>query len=118
MQLFQRLLVGEADRRQTEPLSTTPTTPPPEATAKRERQQPPTQVPTELLSARELEVLRLLAVGKSNQQIARQLYISLSTVKRNVERILAKLGVSDRTQAAVKAVELGLLAENNGSSSS
>lgn len=61
------------------------------------------------LTPRELDVLRLLALGKTNRQIARELHLSLSTVKRNLERIIGKLEVSDRTQAAVKAVELGLI---------
>ena len=60
------------------------------------------------LTARELEVLRLLAAGMTNREISRELVISLSTVKTHVEHIIAKLGVSDRTQAAVRAVELGL----------
>jgi DNA-binding NarL/FixJ family response regulator len=61
------------------------------------------------LTPRETEVLRLLATGKTNRQLAAELHISLSTVKRHVERIIYKLGVSDRTQAAVRAGELGLL---------
>jgi DNA-binding NarL/FixJ family response regulator len=60
------------------------------------------------LTPRETEVLSHIASGKTNRQIAQQLHLSLSTVKRHLERILSKLGVSDRTQAAVKAVELGL----------
>lgn len=60
------------------------------------------------LTVREVEVLRLLAVGKTNRQIAEELVISLSTVKRHVEHIITKLEVSDRTQAAVRAVQLGL----------
>jgi DNA-binding NarL/FixJ family response regulator len=60
------------------------------------------------LTPRETEVLAHIASGKTNRQIAQQLHLSLSTVKRHLERILSKLGVSDRTQAAVKAVELGL----------
>lgn len=63
------------------------------------------------LSAREEEVLRLIAAGTTNRQIAQNLHVSLSTVKTYVERIIRKLGVSDRTQAAVKAAELGLLPE-------
>jgi two-component system, NarL family, response regulator LiaR len=66
------------------------------------------------LTARELEVLELLATGQTNRQIARELHLSLSTVKRNLERIIAKLGVSDRTQAAVKALELGLIDPGQG----
>ena len=61
------------------------------------------------LSEREYEVLRLLAQGKTNPEIAQELTISVGTVKIHVEHILAKLRVSDRTQAAVRASELGLL---------
>jgi LuxR family maltose regulon positive regulatory protein len=62
----------------------------------------------EPLSARELEVLQLLAAGMSNPQIADELVIALSTVKTHVNRIYAKLGVSSRAQAIVKARETGL----------
>ena len=58
---------------------------------------------------REQEVLRLLAEGLSNQQIADQLVISLNTAKRHVKHILAKLTVTNRTQAVVRARELHLL---------
>jgi DNA-binding NarL/FixJ family response regulator len=61
------------------------------------------------LTAREHDVLRLLVQGQTNGQIARQLRVSLSTAKAHVEHILDKLGVSDRTQAAVRALELGLV---------
>ena len=64
----------------------------------------------ELLSARESEVLGLVARGRTNRQIARTLLISVSTVKKHVRNVICKLGVSDRTQAAVRAVELGALA--------
>jgi DNA-binding NarL/FixJ family response regulator len=63
------------------------------------------------LSSQELEVLRHVVAGEANRRIAQELHISLSTVKRYLERINSKLGVSDRTQAAVKAIELGLLPE-------
>jgi PAS domain S-box-containing protein len=63
------------------------------------------------LTPREREALRLLASGKTNRQIAQELLVSVSTVKAHVARIIAKLGVADRTQAAVRAVELGLLPE-------
>ena len=63
----------------------------------------------DLLSAREVEVLPLLARGLSNPEIARCLTITNHTVKSHVEHILAKLGVSDRTHAAVRAIELGYL---------
>ncbi len=61
------------------------------------------------LTAREVEVLRHIGRGQTNEQISRSLLISVSTVKNHVRQIIAKLGVSDRTQAAVKAIELGLL---------
>jgi NarL family two-component system response regulator LiaR len=64
-----------------------------------------------LLSARESEVLGLVARGYTNHQIARYLLISVSTVKKHVRSAISKLGVSDRTQAAVRAVELGVLAQ-------
>ncbi len=70
--------------------------------------------PLDLLTARETEVLRLLASGRTNRRIAQEMHLSLSTVKRHVERIIAKLGVSDRTQAAVQAAERGLLASDRG----
>ena len=63
------------------------------------------------LSRREAEVLGLVAKGQTNRQIAQNLLLSLGTVKMYVRRIIDKLGVSDRTQAAVRAVELGLLSE-------
>jgi DNA-binding NarL/FixJ family response regulator len=66
--------------------------------------------PIESLTERELEVLRLIARGKTNPEIAQALFVSVATVKVQVERIIGKLGVSDRTQAAVRGVELGLVA--------
>lgn len=63
----------------------------------------------ERLTMREREVLRLLAQGLTNREIASSLIVSVGTVKVHVEHIIAKLGVSDRTQAAVRAVALGLL---------
>jgi NarL family two-component system response regulator LiaR len=65
--------------------------------------------PPELLTNRELEVLRLLAQGKHNPEIARNLAISEGTVKIHVHHIISKLGVSVRTGAAVRAIALGLL---------
>jgi DNA-binding NarL/FixJ family response regulator len=62
----------------------------------------------EVLTEREAEVLRLLAQGRTNPQIARTVLASVSTVKIHVQNIIAKLGVSDRTQAAVRAIALGL----------
>lgn len=71
-------------------------------------EQQPEPLP-EPLTPREVEVLRFLARGQTNRQISRQLVVSPATVKVHVEHILAKLGVSDRTQAAVRASEAGLL---------
>jgi DNA-binding NarL/FixJ family response regulator len=64
-----------------------------------------------LLTQREAEVLRLLARGEHNQQIARELLVSVSTVKKHVRQILSKLEASDRIQVVLKAIELGLLPE-------
>jgi LuxR family maltose regulon positive regulatory protein len=61
------------------------------------------------LSERELEVLRLLAAGYSNPEIAGQLYISLNTVKSHLKNIYAKLGVTRRGQATARARDLQLL---------
>ena len=65
----------------------------------------------EPLSARQQEVLSLLARGASNQEIAEMLVVALDTVKRHVSNILSKLAVSNRTQAVVRARALGLLSE-------
>ncbi len=61
------------------------------------------------LSQRELEVLNLLVEGLSNQQIADRLIIGLETVKTHIKHILDKLAVSDRTQAAIKALRSGIV---------
>jgi DNA-binding NarL/FixJ family response regulator len=63
------------------------------------------------LSQREVEVLRLLAAGKSNRDIADVLYISLNTVATHVRNILTKTGTTNRTEAAAYALRHGLLAE-------
>lgn len=65
--------------------------------------------PADTLSPRELEVLRLVAVGLSNAEIGRRLYIGESTVKTHLVRIFAKLGVSDRTAAVTSAITAGHL---------
>ena len=90
-----RSLGEEADERGAQP-SALPATPVAAA---------PLQKP---LTPRETEILGHLARGETNRQIAAELHVSLSTVKRHLEHILPKLGVSDRTQAAVRAVEMGL----------
>jgi len=60
----------------------------------------------EPLSARELEVLRLIVAGLSNKEIAAQLYLAVGTVKKHINNIYGKLGVSRRAQAIAKAREL------------
>jgi DNA-binding NarL/FixJ family response regulator len=61
------------------------------------------------LTPRELEVLKLLPLGNTNREIARNLGISGGTVKNHVEHLMGKLGVSDRTQAVVRSLELGII---------
>lgn len=78
---------------------------PPSARAKSSRRD--AGVPLGLLTPREQQVFVLLPRGLSNAQIAEQLGIATGTAKIHVERILHKLGVSDRTQAAVRAIEWG-----------
>jgi LuxR family transcriptional regulator, maltose regulon positive regulatory protein len=63
----------------------------------------------EPLTARELEVLALLAAGRSNRRIAAELYVTLDTVKKHVGHILDKLGAANRTEAAARARQLGLI---------
>jgi ATP/maltotriose-dependent transcriptional regulator MalT len=64
---------------------------------------------SEPLSERELEVLALAAVGKTNQEIARELFVALSTVKTHIKNIYGKLDARNRTHALARARELGLL---------
>lgn len=66
----------------------------------------------ERLTSRETVVLRLITHGLTNKEIAAELGVAVGTVKVHVEHIIAKLAVSDRTQAAVRAVELGLVPEH------
>jgi LuxR family maltose regulon positive regulatory protein len=61
------------------------------------------------LSAREMEVLALIAVGKSNQEISAELYLALNTVKRHAYNIYTKLEVKKRTHAVSRARQLGLI---------
>jgi DNA-binding NarL/FixJ family response regulator len=74
----------------------------------REKAAQPAPQPVVPLTARETVVLKLVAQGWTNREIAADLQLSTGTVKVHVERILAKLGVSHRTQAAVRAVEMGI----------
>lgn len=69
----------------------------------------PPQPLLDALSERELDVLRLLARGASNQEIAEILVVAVNTVKHHVSTILSKLGVSNRTHAVAQARSLGLL---------
>jgi DNA-binding NarL/FixJ family response regulator len=95
MQLLQRL-TSEENQRHTTSL--------PESVRKRQE-----ETLAEPLTNREIEILRLLALGKTNRQLAQELRVSISTVKTYIQRVVGKLGVSDRTQAVVRAAELGLL---------
>ncbi|MBK8935967.1 MAG: response regulator transcription factor [Chloroflexi bacterium] len=69
----------------------------------------PQNILIEPLSEREQEILALVATGASNKEIASELFIAEGTVKNHVTNILGKLGVRDRTQAALKAREIGLI---------
>jgi DNA-binding NarL/FixJ family response regulator len=70
---------------------------------------PAAEAPTEEMTTREREILRLLAGGHSNREIAQALHVAEGTVKNHVSSILAKLGVRDRTRAVLKAAERGYL---------
>ena len=96
MQLLARLADGTGRRAEPGPAG------------KREEDLSLKQLTPRQLTLRELDVLRLLAAGRTNREITQQLHLSLSTVKTHLEHIMDKLEVSDRTQAALKAVELGL----------
>jgi DNA-binding NarL/FixJ family response regulator len=78
--------------------------------SKTQRADAPPPASFDELTARELEVLRLIARGMSNAEIAAELFVSETTVKTHVTRVLLKLGVRDRVQAVVTAYESGLVA--------
>ena len=69
----------------------------------------PARQPLEPLTRRELEVLRLMACGKTNQEISRQLIISPGTVKDHTSSIYRKLDAANRTEAVARARQLGIL---------
>ena len=60
------------------------------------------------LTSREVEVLRLVAQGRSNREIAAELFIAEKTARNHIERVYAKLGVNNRTQATLAAIDRGL----------
>jgi DNA-binding NarL/FixJ family response regulator len=72
------------------------------------QQKEPSSLITEKLTKREVDVLRLLAHGLSNTEIAERIHLSEGTVRNHVSSIFTKLGVSDRTQAAIIAIQHGL----------
>lgn len=73
------------------------------------RPEPGTSAPPPQLTEREVEVLRLIGRGRSNAEIASELFLSEATVKTHVTRIFTKLGLRDRAQAVVLAYETGLV---------
>ncbi|HEV8574843.1 MAG TPA: response regulator transcription factor [Dehalococcoidia bacterium] len=75
-------------------------------------EEPQRHLSIEALTERERTVLQMLARGLSNKEIAQQMRYSVGTIKNHVQRVIDKLGVSDRTQAAILAVKTGLVASN------
>lgn len=72
------------------------------------KQEQPSALITDKLTGREVDVLRLIARGLSNTEIAEQLHLSEGTIRNHVSAIFSKLNVSDRTQAAILAIRHGL----------
>jgi len=83
----------------------------PEAAARLVREVRAPESP-EALTKREIEVLRLVAAGRANKEIARELEVAEQTIKAHVSSILAKLGVQSRTQAALHAFRIGLVSSS------
>jgi DNA-binding NarL/FixJ family response regulator len=111
-EITKRLLLRLSQEKQEKQVEEEWMSPVPEAPTTQERGTPPVAADdpdSGKLSPREAEVLRLIAHGRTNEQIARELLLSTSTVKNHVGRILSKLGASDRTQAATMAIEMGLI---------
>jgi LuxR family maltose regulon positive regulatory protein len=79
------------------------------AALERDRPRLPEETLAEPLTPREMEVLRLVAVGASNAQIAEQLVVAINTVKTHISRIHGKLAVSNRTEAVARARQLRML---------
>jgi DNA-binding NarL/FixJ family response regulator len=107
-----RLLLRLSQEKQEKQVEEERVSPASEARSDQGRRRPPVaadEPDSGKLSPREAEVLRLIAHGRTNEQIARELLLSTSTVKNHVGRILSKLGASDRTQAAIMAIEMGLI---------
>ncbi len=100
-----RKVLSEFARLSRQPLSGQPPSVPPAPPSPAQRAVPL----TEPLTDRELEVLRCIADGLSNREIAERLVITEGTVKNHVSNLIAKLDVRDRTQALLKAQEIGLL---------
>jgi DNA-binding NarL/FixJ family response regulator len=75
------------------------------------RSAPPVRTPR--LTPRDVEILGLLVLGQTNRQIGMQVCLGAGTVRNHLSRIFRKLGVSSRTEAAVRALELGLVRTNN-----
>jgi DNA-binding NarL/FixJ family response regulator len=96
-------VAGEADPRAAAPSGSA------EAASRVGRAVPVRPAPVHTLSAREIEVLRLVAAGRSNGEIGEELFISRKTAGVHVTHILDKLGVSNRVEAAMAAARLGLL---------
>jgi LuxR family maltose regulon positive regulatory protein len=71
---------------------------------------PAAAISVETLTAREIEVLRLVALGRSNSQIAAELFVTVGTVKSHLHTVAGKLGAANRVEAVARGRELGLLA--------